>query len=194
MKTQRQTQKDQTRKLLLDTAIVQLAKDGLITTKTSDIAKAAGVSHGTVFVHFPTREILLSEVIEEVGMRIASRLNELAGNGGSVRDILTAHLKGLSEYEAFYTRLVVENNLIPEKSRHTLIMIQSAISIHLNHAVEREVSLGSIRPFPTHLLFNTWVGLIHYYLSNADLFSPNHSVLHRHGQTLIDHFLTMISP
>ncbi|RNC29142.1 MAG: Fatty acid metabolism regulator protein [Candidatus Dichloromethanomonas elyunquensis] len=194
MGTQRQEQKNQTKRHLINVSIRVLAKNGLLRTKTSDIAKEGGVSHGTVFAHFPTREILLAEVIEEVGSRIASRLHELAVNGGSVREVLAAHLEGLLEYEAFYTRLVVENNLLPGRSQHTLIMIQSAISIHLNQAVEREVNLGTFRSFPTHLLFNTWIGLLHYYLVNADLFSPNESVLQRHGQTLINHFLSMASP
>jgi AcrR family transcriptional regulator len=194
MVTHRQQQKDQTRKHLIDTAVRQLAKDGLLNTKTSDIAKAAGVSHGTVFAHFPTREHLLAEVIEQVGTRIASRLHELAGNGGTVREVLTAHLQGLSEYEDFYTRLVVENNLLPARSRHALIMIQSAISLHLSQAAATEALRGTIRAFPCHLLFNTWIGLVHYYLANADLFAPDDSVLRRHGQALIDHFLNMLSP
>ncbi|NLI14212.1 TetR/AcrR family transcriptional regulator [Pelotomaculum propionicicum] len=190
--SQRQKQKKQTRKHLITMAFNQLAKDGLINTRTADIAKAAGVSHGTVFAHFPTRDALLTEVINEFGARVTRRLHELAG-GGSVHEILEAHLKGLAEFEPFYTRLVREGSLLPESARNTLIMIQSAVSFHLSQAAEREMAAGIIRRLPMHLLFNTWIGLVHYYLANGDLFSPGKPVLERYGKELLEHYLTLIT-
>ncbi|ATW25728.1 TetR/AcrR family transcriptional regulator [Candidatus Formimonas warabiya] len=191
--TQRQIQKRQTRAHLIEVALRQFAQNGLTTTRTADIAKAAQVSHGTVFAHFSTQEALLTAVIEEFGTRIARRLHELAGQQKGVREILEAHLKGLTEYEDFYTRLVIEGRLLPEGARNTLIMIQSAISFHLSQAAEQEMKAGVIYSFPVHLLFNTWVGLIHYYLANDDVFAPGESVLKRYGQELLDHYWCLIT-
>ena len=42
-------------------------------TRVSDIARAAGVSHGTVFVHFESLEELIAEVVAEYGGRIVRR-------------------------------------------------------------------------------------------------------------------------
>lgn len=170
-----------------------MAQNGLSTARTADIAKAAGVSHGTVFAHFPTREDLLNEVIHAFGTRVTRRLHELAG-GGSVREILEGHLKGLAEFEPFYTRLVLEGSLLPESARNTLLMIQSAVSFHLSQAAGREMAAGTIRPLPMHLLFNTWLGLVHYYMANGDLFSPGESVVARRGKELLEHYLNLIAP
>ena len=193
-KTRRQIQKERTRQHLIETAFEQFAQHGLTTTRTADIAKAAGVSHGTVFVHFPTQEALLSAVIEEFGVRVALRLHELADSNKSLRDVLEAHLKGLLEFEPFYTRLVIEGRLLPSSARSTFIMIQSAISFHLGQAAEWEIGAGTIAPGPIHLLFNTWVGLLHYYLANGDLFAPGESVLERYGQELLEHYMGLIAP
>ncbi len=190
--SQRQKQKNQTRKQLIKVAFDQLAKDGLTTARTADIANAAGISHGTLFAHFPTRDALLTEVINEFGARVTRRLHELA-SGGGVREILEAHLKGLAEFEPFYTRLVIEGSLLPECARNTLIMIQSAVSFHLSQAAGREMAAGIIRRLPMHLLFNTWIGLVHYYLANSVLFSPGKSVLERYGKELLEHYLTLIT-
>lgn len=192
-KTQRQMQKEQTRKHLIETAFQQFAQQGFATTRTADIAKAANVSHGTVFAHFSTQEALLNAVIEEFGARISQRLHELAACSSAVRDVLAAHLKGLTEFEAFYTRLVVEVRLLPESARNTFIIIQSAISFHLSQAAEKEMKEGTIGPQPIHLFFNTWVGLIHYYLANNDLFAPGESVLERYGQELLEHYMDLIT-
>ena len=190
--SQRQKQKIQTRKHLIDVALNQLAKDGLTTTRTSDIAIAAKISHGTVFAHFQTREILLDAVIEEFGLRITKRLHELVSINCDMKELLVAHLKGISEYEDFYTRLVSEGSLLHESARNSLIMIQSSISFHLIQIAQREMETFKIRTMPIDLLFNTWVGLIHYYLINRDIFAPGESVLKRYSERLVEHYMNLI--
>jgi AcrR family transcriptional regulator len=190
--SQRQKQKNHTREHLIDAALNQFAKDGLAAARTSDIASAAKVSHGTVFAHFPTREILLDAVIEEFGIRMVKRLHELASGDCEMKELLRVHLKGIGEYEAFYTRLISERNSLHESARDSLVMIQSAVSFHLIQVAEREMEADKIRTMPVGLLFNTWVGLIHYYLVNGDLFAPGESVLERYGEQLAEHFMNLI--
>lgn len=190
--TKRQEQKRQTRSRILEAAIEQFAGQGLTTTPTAVIAKAAHVAHGTVFAHFSTQEELLVAAIEKFGERINQRLHELAGAGCGVLEVLAAHLKGLTEYEAFYARMVSESRLLPEEARNTLVMIQSTVSFHLSQAVEQEIASGSIQPLPVHLVFNGWVGLVHYYLVNGDLFAPGESVLKRYGHDLLQYYMILI--
>jgi AcrR family transcriptional regulator len=191
--SKRQEQKNQTRKQLIEVAFHQFAKDGITVTRTLDIANAAGVSHGTVFAHFPTRDDLLLAVIEEFGSRVAIRIHELATGGGSVQAVLQAHIDGLIEVEPFYSRLVKEGPLLPPSAQNSLVVIQSAIAIHLNQAAECEMAAGKIRNIPLHLLFNTWIGLLHYYLANDNLFAPGESVLKRYGTELLEHYLNLVS-
>lgn len=192
-KTQRQQQKERTRLRLIETALSLYAQNGLLATRTADVAREAGVSHGTVFAHFATQEALLDAVIGEFGARVAARLHELAYRGGSLREVLQAHLAGLREAEPFYARLVKESRLLPDGARHVLTAIQSVVSHHLCEAAAREMEAGSIRPLPLHLLFNTWIGLLHYYLANDDLFAPEGSVLKRYGEELLEHYLSLLA-
>jgi AcrR family transcriptional regulator len=191
--SQRQKQKENTRKLIIDAALHQFAKYGLTASRTSDIANAAKVSHGTIFAHFPTRDILLDAVIEEFGVRITKRLHELVNDNCGIKEVLEAHIQGISEYEEFYTRLVSEGRLLNKSSRDSLIMIQSAISFHIIQIAERGVKEGKIRPMPFSLLFNTWIGLVHHYLINGDLFAPESPVLKRYGGQLIEHYINLIT-
>lgn len=190
--TQRQIQKEQTRKMILQIAREQYALNGIMATRTADIAKAAGVSHGTVFSHFATQEDLLNTVIEEFGMTISQRLHELASSNMELKEVLNSHLTGLMEFEDFYTRLVIEGRLLPQSARNTLAIIQSSISFHMSQAAELAINKGIIEPYPIHMLFNTWIGLIHYYLANSDLFAPEESVLRRYGQELLEHYMKLI--
>ncbi|MGA2142986.1 MAG: TetR/AcrR family transcriptional regulator [Brevinematales bacterium] len=189
----RSGRKDATRLRIIKTAQAQFVKDGIIKAKTSDIASAAGLAHGTIFVHFPTREILLVEAVKDFGRKITERIHELEAMAGNTREILEAHISGLSLFESFYTRLVTEGPLLPAQARQELLMIQSAVSYHLNGAVQRDIAAGRLKRVPIHLVFNTWIGLIHYYLVNRDMFSGGGPVLERYRDELLDFFMGLIS-
>jgi AcrR family transcriptional regulator len=191
-KTSRQMQKEQTRESLLKTAFELFSERGIMNTRMSDIAHAAGVSHGTVFAHFRTQEELITEVIETYGGKIAIRTHELAGSCEHMEGILSAHLTGIMEFEPFYTRLVIENRLLPSSARDVWVCVQSAISFHFSQVAEREKQAGRSINLPTHLLFNMWVALVHYYLANGDLFAPEGNVIKRHGDTLVENYIKLI--
>jgi len=188
----RERQKAKTRARLVEAALTLFAERGILATRTADVATAARVSHGAVFVHFPTRDDLVAAVIEELGTRVTRRLHELTERKAGVRQILTAHLAGLQEFETLYTRLITEGPVLPPFARSTLVGIQSAIAFHLADAVTRETRSGSLKKMPLPMLFNTWLGLVHHYLVNRDLFAPGEFVLARRGKDLVKHFMKLV--
>lgn len=189
----RDRQKLETRQRILGAAIEVFSRDGIVAATTADIAKEAGVSHGSVFAHFGSQEALIAAAIEETGAAIERRIHELAVTESGVREVLAAHLKVLAERESFFARLVAETPTLPPRARESLVMIQSALSFHLSPAVEAETRSKEIRPMPLHLLFNTWIGLVNHYLVNRELFAPGASVIERRGEELLDHFMKLIS-
>ena len=82
--------------------------------------------------------------------------------------------------------------MLPAKVRSTLLMLHGAVSQRLFIAFERECKLGRVRKIERPLLFNTWIGLVHHYLVNRDLFANGDSVIAEHGETLVHHFMTLV--
>ena len=115
-------QKEQTRDHLLNMAYGQFSQKGFLATKTLDIAKAAGLSHGALFVHFTSREELLEKVIDAFGVRLGAKLKELVIDG-SAKKVLAAHLDAIEEYEGFYAKLVIAM-LLPLLYAIALLLIQ----------------------------------------------------------------------
>jgi AcrR family transcriptional regulator len=189
----RERQKLETRRRIIDAACRVFARDGILASTTAAVAREAGVSQGSVFVHFGSQEGLLAATIQDFGDSLSRRLHELIDAGGGTREVLAAHLKGIGEREDFYSRLVAETPLLPEGARLCLLLIQSTICFHLSPAVEADARAGKIKEMPLALLFNTWVGLIHYYLANRGLFSPGAPVVDRRGNELLDHFMFLIA-
>lgn len=191
-KTNRQLQKEQTKELLLRTAYEIFSDRGIMNTRMSDIAQAAGVSHGTIFVHFQTQEALIEEVIESYCQKITLRTHALADSCGTLEEFLRAHLSGIMEFEKFYTRLIIENQMLPNGARDSWVTIQSAVSFHFSIALERQSGQNRNRDIPAYMLFNLWMGLVHYYLENGDLFAPEGNVVRRYGDILISNYLKLL--
>ncbi|MCP4868560.1 MAG: TetR/AcrR family transcriptional regulator [Proteobacteria bacterium] len=79
----RQRRKAETRRLLRDTGQRLFGELGFEATSIGAITRAAGVAHGTFYVHFATKEVLLDELLAEFNGGLATHLAPLwAGAGG----------------------------------------------------------------------------------------------------------------
>jgi AcrR family transcriptional regulator len=187
----RQIQKESTRKLILQTAYEVYSKNGFSAT-TNTIAKEAQISHGSIFVHFPTVENLQICLLEQFGIDINEQLHEMSENNNSLEDILYAHIEILIRHQDFYKRLVSEGSSLPDQTKYVYISIQSSVSFHLSQVIETYQKEGKIKMLPMHFIFNTWLGLLHYYLSNQELFAPDGSVLNRYKKELVSNFINLL--
>jgi len=191
MAEKRQLQKARTREKILAAAMKVYSEQGF-SVPTTAIAREAQVSHGSIFVHFPTVESLLLCLLEAFSQEISAELHSLSESGGDIGKLLDMHLRVLMKYESFYGRLIKEAVYLPEEVKNTFIAIQSTVSIHFLQVLEQEGNAGKIKDVPFHMLFNTWLGLVHYYLMNGALFAPGESVLKRYKDTLIGCYLALV--
>ena len=188
----RQIQKLNTRKKIIETAYKVFSEKGF-SVPSSIIAKEAGVSHGSIFAHFPTMNDLLISLLSDFGDKMGSSLHILAKKCDSVENLLKEQLKVLKEYETFYSRLISEQNRLPNEAKNTFAIIQSTVAFHFSSVIEREIEKGMVKKLPVHMLFNIWLGLVHYYLLNKDFFSDsNESVIKRYGSELLSTYLNLI--
>lgn len=182
-----------TRKKLVDAAIEIFAAQGITTTSTADIAKAAGVSHGTVFLHFPCRDDLVFAAIKRFGRHLCAAFKTHTDmNIKNLRGVLKAHLQVLEEFEDFYSKLVMEAHLLSPRIKSYFFIIHAAVSHRMFVNAEHEMREGKIRPIKRPLLFNTWIALIHYYITHKDVFSPKKSVIREKSTELLDHFMCLV--
>ena len=175
--TRRSSQRQATRQLLVDAALRVVAEHGFAGATTAAIAKASGKAHGTVFVHFRSREALVDEVVREIGDAISRRLAQTQSAVPTVEEVLDAHLAALAEHEVLYARLLGEAATLPAPARARVFALQSGIAFRLRQAYERELAQGRVRAIDRTLLANTWIALTNHYLMHRDLFSPGASVV-----------------
>jgi AcrR family transcriptional regulator len=182
--------KTATRGKILAVTRMLVSERGFAAVTTADVAKASGLSHGAIFVHFPNRDALIDAVVEDFGIRIATWLHELSERGADLKSLLRAHLDAIRSDEMFYTALVNERFLLPQNARDTFTSVQSTISHHFEERLVAET--GGKCAADHAMLFNTWIALVHYYLGHRDLFvQDGESVIDRLGPKLISHFMSL---
>src|SRR5450755_1447028 len=76
--TGRDLQREETRRRLRDAALDVFRRDGFAATRIDDIARAVGVSRGTFYFHFPTKEDVLLELLREAEANVARAVETLA--------------------------------------------------------------------------------------------------------------------
>ena len=189
----RQLQKEATRENIIKTAMRIYSQQGFLIS-TNEIAKEAGVAHGSIFVHFPTRDELQLYTLNRIAAELGEKLHNLSLSRSELSILLHAHINILKEYETFYTHLILELPSLPEEAKQTLIQIHSLTSHHFSIVIEKAIQTGEIKDIPSHMLFNTWIALLHYYLQNKNLFAPDEteSVLTCYQDTLVSTYLALI--
>jgi AcrR family transcriptional regulator len=74
---------------LLDAALVLFVEKGFAATRAEEVAQRAGVSKGTLYLYYPSKEELLKAVISEhLSSRIAAGAAEAEKHRGSAADLL----------------------------------------------------------------------------------------------------------
>ena len=76
----------ETRRRLLDSAILCLIDRGYANTTTSEVAERAGLSRGAQLYHFPRKEELLTNAVEHLFQLMFSEMKEKVGRLGNAND------------------------------------------------------------------------------------------------------------
>jgi len=102
-----------TRARLLEAGKTVFERDGFLQARISDIAAEAGVSHGSFYHYFDTKEELFREVAEEVEVRLVSMddiAQDVGEEAGPIDRIRAANRSYLSAYrkEARIMRVIEE--------------------------------------------------------------------------------------
>lgn len=191
--TKRQQNKLATRYKLLSVAEACFSDKGIEATPTLEITTMAGVAHGTLFVHFPTREDLVSEVIAFSLGRLATDLQAQLDQSAGLKQLLDVFINGLSSKEQLYERVLKETDNLPSVARSTLLSIQSSISNQLYRVYVDQRENCQYKTIRQDLLFITWMGIVNHFILNRDLYISGTSVLQEKKLEMINHFIDLIS-
>jgi len=95
MTSRREQQRQETRRRLYDAAIAVFRRDGFHDCSIEDIARAAGVSRGTFYFHFPTKDAVLEQLFVEGEAEFVQAIEALSG-AATIEEVLDASAEAVS--------------------------------------------------------------------------------------------------
>ena len=102
--SRREQQKEEKNKALIDAALAVFSRVGFAAAKMDDVAREAGVSKGTVYLYFDSKEQLFEEMVKA---NMAPLMTEITEN--LTRPSISASERLKSHMKFFYTKILNTN-------------------------------------------------------------------------------------
>ncbi len=190
----REKAKKETRQKLLKAAKQAFIEKGLLNISTVDIAKGAGVAHGTLFFHFQNKENLIVEVLDQELMKLSAELNVLLHGSDDIETLLNRYLDFLAREEPFFAVIATETPFYPPKLRRTILGREAAIREYFYQTLRKEIEQGRCKEVDITTVLNFLFGTLNYYLSMRDAFMTGQSVISDKRNAIVKTFIHLLSP
>lgn len=162
---------------VLDAALDLFTERGFAATRMEDVAARAGVSKGTVYLYFPSKEAVLEGLVRRAIVPVAtSALSMAADFEGDPRGAITLVLKTLGRRLADPATMAVPKVVLREVlgfphlaqtyRREVLDRVIPAVSAVIRRAVEA----GHFRPVDPELTVRSIVGPVMVHVMLAEVF------------------------
>ena len=140
---------------LLDAALALFVEKGFAATRTDDVARGAGVSKGTLYLYYASKEELFKAVVRHnLTPLIAEGLEIVERYQGSTADLLRTLVQvwwerfGNTPAAGIHKIMVAEARNFPELAAFYAEEVAAPADRLLWKAVERGVARGEFRPLP----------------------------------------------
>ncbi|MDR0540889.1 MAG: TetR/AcrR family transcriptional regulator [Dysgonamonadaceae bacterium] len=151
-----------TEQTILESAEKIFIQKGFTGTRTTEIARAAGVNHALLHYYFRTKEALFERIFREKFTQMLDAFVETVDGNLSffekLKFIIEKHFDFIAENPGlpfFIIREVIQNDDRKKVFREKMAPIASEIIRRISFSVEKEIEKGTIRPiYPQDLLMN----------------------------------------
>ena len=162
---------------VLDAALDLFIEQGFATTRVEDIARRAGLSKGTVYLYFPSKQAILEGLVRRAVVPVARlALAEAAQFAGEPREGLSILLRALAQRLEDPRLLAVPKLIIREvvnfpelAEMYRREVLDQVIPVAAG-MLERGMAQGRLRRLDPHLTIRSIVGPVLIHLLLAEVF------------------------
>jgi AcrR family transcriptional regulator len=155
--TLRQRRKETRPQELLDAALELFVEKGFAATRSEEVARRAGVSKGTLYLYYPSKEELFKAVVRQSLSHIIAEGLELAESfEGSTSDLLVKLMKtwwqrvGNTPAAGIHKVVLAEVRNFPELAQFYTDEVIVPADRLFSTTVQRGIDRGEFRPLPVH--------------------------------------------
>lgn len=138
---------------LLEAALELFVEKGFAATRSEEIATRAGVSKGTLFLYFPSKEELFKALVREnIAGQVMQGADEVAGFGGSTPELLHHlmlqwwHRYGATRASGISKLILSEASNFPELAQFFQDEVIRPAHALIRSVLQRGIERGEFRP------------------------------------------------
>ncbi|MDO9234597.1 MAG: TetR/AcrR family transcriptional regulator [Aquabacterium sp.] len=138
---------------LLEAALTLFVENGLAATRSEDVAKLAGVSKGTLYLYYPSKDALFKAVVQAYLTQVIVEGEEIVTSfGGSTSDLLQLLAQtwwsrvGASKASGLLMLIMSEARSFPELAQFYVDEVVAPSHDLLARTIQRGINRGEFRP------------------------------------------------
>lgn len=142
---------------LLDAALMLFVEKGFAATRSEEVARRAGVSKGTLYLYYPSKEELFKAVVRHNLVNLITEGAELAaGFEGSTSELLVTLMRiwwerlGSTPASGIHKIMISEVRNFPDLAQFYADEVIAPADRLFSSAVQRGIARGEFRPLPVH--------------------------------------------
>jgi AcrR family transcriptional regulator len=143
-----------TRERLLEAAESAFVQSNFMAS-TYEIARRAGVAHGTIFFHFKSRDELVLSVVRRLVLRITDTVYQEYVTAAALEELLACYLETVRLQRPLFKALFAGFSEFSDETKQQIICMLSVINYYLVEAFNASVDNGLLRTV-------LWQGMIVY--------------------------------
>jgi len=173
----RQRRKETRPQELLDAALMLFVEKGFAATRSEEVARAAGVSKGTLYLYYPSKEELFKAVVRQnLGSMIAEGIELVATFEGSSSDLLIELMTtwwrraGSTQAGGIHKIVLSEVRNFPELAQFYADEVMVPGDQLFSSIVQRGIDRGEFRPLPVHEVAHALIAPMIFHLLHQHSF------------------------
>jgi len=162
---------------VLDAALGLFTEHGYAMTRVEDIAARAGISKGTVYLYFESKEALMAGLIDRalspIALNMLSTINTIGVDPRTVFKTIGSLVAGkLGDPEVFAVPALIlrESTQFPELAAIYRRDVIDKVFPAMVQLIEHQIELGHFRPVDAELTIRSLIGPIIAHLVMAEVF------------------------
>ena len=153
----RQRRKETRPQELLDAALELFVEKGFAATRAEEVAHRAGVSKGTLYLYYPSKEELFKAVVRQKLSQLIAEGQDMVGSfAGTTSDLLRWLMQtwwerfGATPAAGIHKVVIAEVRNFPELAQFYTDEVIVPADRLFSSAVERGIARGEFRALPVH--------------------------------------------
>lgn len=193
MKNKRQITKQQTFNEIIKVTTNAIIEQGIINLKTLDIAKKAGIAHGTLFAHFETKEALIVKVCQNELLSIAKELKKITEQHIDIISLLENYINLVAENEDFYVVIAKEFPFLDDSIQQSILANENIIKYILYTKIEQGNKSKQFSVTDITTTVSYFFASINYYLSRKEyLVTGSGKLMEQKKNQIIETFMKLL--